>query len=265
MASSALLDIQLFLMALALTGPRAVVMLSLVPGFGGNTLARSTRAAVAFAITLPAVLPTYNFLRDAEAGYLLLMMLGFKEAMVGLMLGVMLAIPMWVAQSVGSILDTQRSPIQISNGNASVDRDASAVGALLVQALVIVMIQAGLFVGVVRILIESYGLWPAYSMAPPFEGVNMEVVMARFGEFLWHVVVYGAPVIIPLMLIDFGMAIIGVFAPNLQVSFMSSPIKSLVGLLVLMLYWPTFSHYVVGDFAHIIDLLPSLLRGGALH
>jgi type III secretion protein T len=128
--------------------------------------------------------------------------------------------------------------------------------------VVLVMIQSGLFVALVRILLESYGVWPAFSLAPPFEVGHIDVVIKRFGEFFWHIIVYGGPVLIPLMLVDFSFALIGVFAPNLQVSFASSPIKSVLGLFILLVYWPTFSHYVAGDFAHMLDLAASLLHAG---
>jgi len=130
------------------------------------------------------------------------------------------------------------------------------------QAVVLVMVQAGLFSALARILIESYAIWPAYTLLPPFEPGHFDVLVQRFGNFLWYVVVYGAPVLIPLVLIEFGFAIIGVFASNLQVSFASAPIKSLVGLLILLAYWATFSHYIVGDFSHLLDLLASLTDAG---
>lgn len=264
MSPSLLIDVQLVLLAAGLTAPRAVVMLAIVPGFGANTFSPALRAAVAFALTLPAVVPTFHALREIHGGTVLMLMLGGKEALIGLVLGVLLAIPMWALQSVGSILDMQRSPIQIQSGNASIDRDASALGGMLVQAMMIVMIQAGLLAGLVRILLDSYVAWPVASLAPPFDPGHGALLLARFGELLWHIVVYGAPLILTLLLIDLGTAVVGAFAPNLQVSFVSSPIKSLTGLFVLLVYWPTLAHYVAGDFARTLDVVPALLQGAGL-
>jgi type III secretion protein T len=262
MPSSLLVDLQSLLLTLALITPRALVCLMILPGFGTRTLTGIMRNAIAIAIALPAALPTFDFVQETPPDYLMAGLLLFKEAAIGLMLGVIMSIPVWVAQSVGSILDTQRSPIQLQSNNNSQDRDASAIGALLLQAVVLVMIQSGLFVALVRILLESYGVWPAFSLAPPFEVGHIDVVIKRFGEFFWHIIVYGGPVLIPLMLVDFSFALIGVFAPNLQVSFASSPIKSVLGLFILLVYWPTFSHYVAGDFANMLDLAASLLHAG---
>ncbi len=260
MPSSLLLDIQAALVTMALITPRVLVCLVILPGFGLNVLTGMAKNAAAMAIALPAALPTFYFVQRSAPDFLTSGVLVFKEALVGLVFGVMMAIPLWVVQSIGSIFDSQRSPIQIQANNASVDRDASASGALLLQAVVLVLVQAGLFSAMARILIESYAAWPAYTLAPPFEPGHADVVIKRFGELFWYIIVYGAPVLIPLVLIEFGFAIIGVFASNLQVSFASAPIKSLLGLLVMLLYWSTLSHYAASDFTHLLDLAASLVE-----
>ena len=259
MPASLLLDLQAVLVTMALVTPRVLVCLVILPGFGLNVLTGLAKNTAAMAIALPAALPTFLFVQRTAPDMLTTGVMVFKEAMIGLMFGVLMAIPLWVVQSIGSIFDSQRSPIQIQANNATVDRDASAVGALLLQAVVLVMVQAGMFAGMARILIESYAVWPAFTLAPPFEPGHFDVLVKRFGELLWYIVVYGAPVLIPLVLIEFGFAIVGVFASNLQVSFASAPVKSLVGLLIMLLYWSTFSHYVAGDFAHLLDLLTVLM------
>ncbi|AWL03528.1 type III secretion system export apparatus subunit SctT [Massilia oculi] len=256
-----LIDLHHLLLAVALTLPRTAVVLAILPGFGAGTLGVMLRAAVAFGMSLPAMLPAYHFVRDHHAGVMLLTALGIKEALIGLVLGILLAAPMWALQSVGSIVDMQRSPIQIQNGNASIDRDASALGGLILQAMVVMMIHAGLLAALARVVLDSYAAWPVGSLGPPFGDVPQAVLVNRFAELMWHIVVYGAPIILVLVLIDLGMAVIGAFAPNLQVSFAASPIKSLAGMFVLLVYWSTLSHYASGDFARALDLIPSLLAG----
>jgi type III secretion protein T len=262
MQPSLLIDVHAALATAALVMPRALVCMRIVPGFGVQTLQGFVRNAVALAFAAPAALPTYEYVQDTPPDLLLAVMLILKEVWIGGLLGVLLSMPMWAVQSVGSILDAQRSPIQIQSNNNSLDRDASALGGMLVQATVLVMIQAGLFVALARILIESYGAWPAWSLAPPFERGQFEEVLKRFGELFWHIVVYGGPVLIPLILIDFGFAMLGAFAPNLQVSFASAPIKSLAGVFMLLVYWPTLAHYVGGDFTRLLDVARKLMQAG---
>ena len=261
---SLIVDAKLVLLTMGLVTPRVLACLLILPGFGTRTLTGLARNAVAMSIALPAALPTFYAVQQTPPDFFLASILIIKETAIGGLMGVMLALPIWTAQAVGSILDTQRLPLQVQANNASLDPDASAIGAMLLQATVMVMIQAGLYVALVRVIIESYGVWPAFSLTPPFEVGQLDVVIRRFSDFFWNIIVYGGPVIIPLLLVDFGFAVLGIFASNLQVSSASSPVKSLVGMLVLLLYWPTFSHYVAGDFSHILDFVAEFFHAGGI-
>jgi type III secretion protein T len=259
MSSSLYLDFQAALITMALVTPRVLVCLMILPGFGLNVLTGPAKKCAAMAFALPAALPTFYYVQETPPDFVLGFMLVFKEAGIGMMLGALMSIPIWAVQSIGSVFDTQRAAVQIQANNSAIDKDASAVGGMLIQAVVMVMVQAGLLVALARILIESFAPWPAYTLMPPFEDGHFDIVIQRFGDLFWHIIVYGAPVIIPLLLIEFAFAMIGVFAQNLQVSFASSPVKSLTGLFILLVYWPTLSHYVAGDFGNLLQLVPQLL------
>lgn len=263
MPESLTLDIQTALLAMSITVPRVLVCLAILPAFGAGILKGVLRNSVAVAIAIPAALPAFFYLRESTPDAMFMLALAFKEAGIGLLFGLMLSVPMWVVQSIGSVFDLQRLPIQTTGSSASVDQDASVIGALLVNALVVFMIQAGLFATLARVLIESFEIWPAQNLMPPFPAGQFDVLMQRVGQFFWHIVVYGTPILLPLLLIDFGVAAIGVFTRHLPVSFITSPIKSLAGLFILLVYWPTLSHYIAGDFAGILNILPSFLRGAA--
>lgn len=260
MQASFLLDINSAAVTMALIAPRAIVCLMILPGFGLNVLQGTARYLAAMALVLPAALPTFLYVQATPPDFILGGCLVLKEGMIGLLLGVMLSVPFWVVQSVASILDSQRAAVQVQANNASVDRDASALGGMLLQATGMVMIQAGLFVALTRILIESYGLWPAFNFTPPFEPEHIDILIKRYGELFWHIIVYGAPVVIPLLFVEFAFAMIGVFASNLQVTASSAPIKCLLGMFMMLAFWPTFSHYIAGDFSRLLDIVAELLQ-----
>jgi type III secretion protein T len=255
---SLLVDLQNAVITLALVTPRVQTCMMFLPTFPWRSMSELLRHSAAIAITLPAAVPTFEFVQHTPPDLFLATMLACKEALIGVIFGVILATPMWLAQSIGSVLDVQRSPIPTQGSGAAAD--SSATGTILLQAVTLVMVQSGLFAALVRILLESYAFWPAFDLLPPFDPGHLDVVVKRFGEFFWHLVVYGGPVLIPLLLIDLAFAIVGVFTPSLQVSFASSPIKCLVGLFVMLVYWPTFSHYLAGDFAHLLDFTTELMQ-----
>jgi type III secretion protein T len=254
------IDVQLALIALALVTPRAYVCLVILPGFGTRTLVGIARNAVGMAIALPAALPTYLALQsDVRGSLLLFAAISLKEALVGAFIGVLLAIPIWVLQSVGSIFDMQRTPVQVQNVSPSIDQDASATGSVLLQAGVLVMIEAGLFLGLTRVMQESYGLWPVLSPLPAFLDVPMAEFLQRVGAFMGSVVVYTAPLLLPFLLVELAFAVVGTFAQGMQVSTLASPVKCVLGMAVLVMYWPTLAHFVAGDFSRQLDLVAAML------
>lgn len=259
MASSPILALNLALLALALVTPRAFVCLAILPGFGTRTLVGVARNAVAMALVLPAALPTYLALQQARFDLLGFAAIALKEATIGVFLGVLLSMPIWALQSVGSFFDLQRTPVQVQNVSASMDQDASATGALLVQAGMLVMIEAGLYLGLTTVLLDSYGLWPVLSPLPTALQVPAAELVARVGGFIGSIVVYTAPLLLPLILVELGFAVLGTFAQGLQVSALASPVKCVLGTAVLVWYWPTLAHHVAGDFSHQLDLVAALL------
>jgi type III secretion protein T len=255
-----LFDFKVALMALALITPRTFVCLAILPGFGTRTLVGMARNAMVIAIALPAVVPTYVAIVEAPPDLVAIVIITLKEGMVGVILGTMLAFPIWIIQSAGTIIDIQRTPIQNHNQNVSQDQDASTLGAFILQAAVIVMIEAGLYLALTKTLLDSYSYWPVVQLTSPIGSAQFDVILQRAGSFLGFVVIYTAPVIIPLLLVELAFAVMGIFAPTMQVSYAASPIKSLTALFVLLVYWSTLSHYISGDFSHQLDLIRALYQ-----
>ena len=259
MSTSLYVDLHAMLISLGLVTPRVMVCLMILPGFGLKSLTGMGVRCAALAIALPAVVPTFYYVQSTPPDLVLGIMLAVKEAFLGMMLGALLSMPFWVVQSIAAVFDNQRMAIQMPMANPAVDQDAGPLAGMLIQAVAVAMMQAGLFIALTRILIESFAPWPAHLLAPPFDPGHFDIVIRRFGDLFWHIIVYGAPIIIPLLLVEFCFAMIGVFAPNLQVTFAASPIKSLGGLLIVLVYWSTLSHHIIGDFTGLLQLVPSLL------
>jgi len=69
---------------------------------------------------------------------------------------------------------------------------------------------------------------------------------------------YAAPFIAVLLFLEFGFAVLGLYSPQLQVSTLATPVKSLVGLGILLLYFPLLQDLIVERMAQLADLKHSL-------
>ena len=80
MPSSLLLDLQTALVALSLTTPRILVCLRMLPGFAMRNLSPLTRTAIAMAVSAPAVVATFLYVRETPLDVMYATVLIFKEA-----------------------------------------------------------------------------------------------------------------------------------------------------------------------------------------
>ena len=69
---------------------------------------------------------------------------------------------------------------------------------------------------------------------------------------------YAAPFIAVLLLLEFGVALLSLYSPQLQVSSLAMPVKCLAGLAFLLLYMPLLQDLIVGRMSLLGDLKHSL-------
>jgi type III secretion protein T len=87
-------------------------------------------------------------------------------------------------------------------------------------------------------LYTSYGVWPVFS-----EGILMAketplVILGSFDDMLRTTVIISAPVIMVMFLATVGLGFVNRTAPQLNVFFLSMPIKSALGIAFLIIYLP---------------------------
>lgn len=70
--------------------------------------------------------------------------------------------------------------------------------------------------------------------------------LSLLGDTFTHLVLYAAPFIALLLLIEFAVALLSLYSPQLQVFVLSMPAKSLAGLGFLLLYLPQLEELIVG-------------------
>ena len=189
------------------------------------------------------------------------MMLGallLKEVALGILLGLLLAMPFWMFESVGALLDNQRGALAGGQLNPSLGPDATPIGHLF-KHLVIFLLIASLGLGTLtQVIWDSYLIWPPTVWFPLPAANGMGVFISLLGDTFTHMLLYAAPFIAVLLLLEFGIALLGVYSQQLQVSTLAPPIKSLAGIGILLLYFALLQDLIVGRISLLGDLKHSL-------
>jgi type III secretion protein T len=70
-----------------------------------------------------------------------------------------------------------------------------------------------------------------------------DLLLTQMNRFVTTALLLAAPVLLAMFLTELGLALVSRFAPQLQVFFLAMPIKSALGILVLMVYAGTLFDY----------------------
>lgn len=197
-------------------------------------------------------------LASQDYSAIMLVALLLKEVALGILLGVLLAMPFWMFESVGALLDNQRGALAGGQLNPSLGPDATPIGHMFKQ-LAIFLLMTSLGLGTLtQVIWDSYLIWPPTLWFPLPAANGFEVFIGLLGDTFTHMMLYAAPFIAVLLLLEFGIALLGVYSQQLQVSTLAPPVKSLAGIGILLLYFALLQDLIVGRISLLGDLKHSL-------
>lgn len=249
---------QLFLATLAMTQPRILAMLVMLPVFSRQVMPGTLRYGVSAALGLllvPKLMPDYAQL---DLQVLDLIVIVVKEVFIGFVLGLLAAIPFWIFEAVGFVVDNQRGASMGSILNPATGDDSSPLGILFNQAYIVFFLVSGGFALTMTVLYDSFLLWDLWHWTPTLRPESVPLLLDQFSRLMRMTLLWAAPAIIAMFLAELGLALASRFAPQLQVFFLAMPIKSALALLVLVLYMSTLFEYALETNEDVVTVLPFL-------
>ena len=169
-------------------------------------------------------------------------LLALKEAVIGFLIGFFAAIPFWIAENVGNFIDNQRGATMGEVYSPLNGSQVSTTGIFFTQIVSTVFFVSGAILLVLGALYKSYAVWPVFPAdAGGFIAFAPNAPVQMLGALdgmLRTTVVISAPVIIVMFLATIGLGLVNRTAPQLNVFFLSMPVKSALGVAMLILYLP---------------------------
>lgn len=244
--------------ALALTQARILAMFLVLPLFNAQIVPRLVRFSIAGALgwmVVPAVHADLQNIDFTAAQWLVVIV---KEAFVGFVIGYIAAIPFWVFEAIGFLVDNQRGASIASTLNPLTGNDSSPLGILFNQAFMVYFLISGGFTVLLSVLFDSFTYWPVTTWFPRMTMDAVPLFLQQLDHLMHMAVLLAAPILLAMFLAEVGLALVSRFVPQLQVFFMAMPIKSALAMLVMMLYAATLFDYAADQMESILDILPLL-------
>src|ERR1700733_1718045 len=129
--------------ALGLAMARMTGVVLVLPVFTRLRMTGIVRSGGAFAFSIPVMPHMLTAFGDTLPGVLELTGLMVKELFLGVLLGVLFAVPFWGAETAGNIIDQQRGAFSTFLGDPSGMEEASVVGTLFVLVLISLFLMVG--------------------------------------------------------------------------------------------------------------------------
>jgi len=114
----------------------------------------------------------------------------------------------------------------------------STTGIFFTQIVSTLFFVSGAVLLFLGALYHSYAIWPVFSSGPDFSPEAPVRMLDALDGMLRTTVIISAPVVILMFLATIGLGFVNRTAPQLNVFFLSMPIKSALGIALLVIYLP---------------------------
>ncbi|MER9305814.1 type III secretion system export apparatus subunit SctT [Mesorhizobium sp. M0496] len=221
----------------ALASTRTAGMMLIIPFLGRGIVTGLARNGVIMALSLPVMAHAWATRpANLEIWHLQMFLgLGLKELLLGIVLGMPIAATVWGVEAAGTFVDNQRGAAMVSLLNPASGNQVSPLGTLLAQLFVTSLFVTGGFSELINTLYRSHDVWPLWSLLPAFGPAFATGVLHLADVVMLLTLLLAGPAIVAMFLSEIGLALIGRFAPQLQVFFIAMSVKSAVALLLLIL------------------------------
>lgn len=186
-----------------------------------------------------------------------------KEVFVGIVIGFFFGSVLWALEAAGTIIDTKVGATLAQVVDPLSGHQTSLNGAFLGRLAGVVFVASGGLSLLLRVLMESYAIWPVAAPMPVLDGRSLALFEGEFGRLMVLATLFAAPVLAVLFLIDAGLGLMNRFAQQLNVFSLSLSIKSFAATFVLLLLVGSYVTAILRDIASRPGVILDILRGMA--
>ena len=232
------LEFHRWILAAVLAMARIAGAFAVCPALTDSMIPGVARRAAVFAFACLAIPFVKDGMPPGEPNVWMFGVVAFKEALIGFLIGFFAAIPFWIAENVGNFIDNQRGATMGEVYSPLSGAQVSTTGIFFTQIVSTVFFVGGAILIFLGAIYSSYTIWPVFAKGVSFVKDAPVQMLDSLDGMLRATVVISAPVIIIMFLATLGLGLVNRTAPQLNVFFLSMPVKSALGVAMLIVYLP---------------------------
>jgi type III secretion protein T len=180
----------------------------------------------------------------------------FKETFIGLVMGFVVSIFLWVVEGVGHLIDFQTGASNSTTFDPLTNTEAGPTSRFLVQLVITLFLTSGGFMTLLGVIFESYRVWPVFSFYPDMNASVESFFLHQTDSLMLLTVKLAAPIVMILVVAELGLGLVNRFAPHLNVFSLAMPIKGALAVLMLV----TFLSFLYDSLRQFMAPDQALLR-----
>jgi len=227
-----------WILAFAVSSLRIGAAFAICPALTDSMISGLMRRVVVLAFTFLVVPFTMQALPAVELRWEYLALVSLKEVLIGTLIGFFSAVPFWIGENVGNFIDNQRGATMGEVYSPLSGAQVSSTGIFFTQLISTIFFVSGAILLLLAALYSSYRLWPVFGGWVSFHPTTPTQILGTLDGMLRSTVVIAAPPVILMFLATIGLGFVNRTAPQLNVFFLSMPVKSALGLAMLVVYLP---------------------------
>lgn len=228
---------------------RILPILTLASFFGAKVLPHPVKMGLGiciFAIILPKLLVVTKEPIPFDA---FIIFIALKEFFIGYALGIFALVPFWVVEMAGLVTDHQRGGAALNVQDPTLQSQSSPLATFNNLILIYLFyIFNGPFI-FLEILVDSFDKLPPDQMLTKLFFYDKTPFWQAIIQLFGHVATMGiqlaSPALLAILMTDMFLGIINRMAPQVMITFLGMPLKSLLGLALICLGWKLFTNQMI--------------------
>jgi len=244
---------------------RFLPIISLSPFFGSRVLPHPVKVMFAltmFIVFLPKLLVVTTTPLTFDSMLLLYLI---KELFIGFVLGFIIGVPFMIVQNAGIIIDHQRGGASLMVNDPTIQNQSSPLGTLFNFILICIFYMLdGPFLFIDAIV-------TSYDVVPPDQFFNRSFFASD--SFFWNpqmidllnkmmviTIRLASPALLTILMTDVFLGIANRLAPQVQITFLGMPLKSLLALAIVFFGWQLFTDELGHEIYYWLSYINNTLK-----
>jgi len=257
-------DLQPVLTIFLLFLARMLPIIALSPFLGARVLPNPVKVSLAISLFV-IFFPQMLILTTTPLGFNLnALFLLFKEILVGFILGFIISMPFSIVQSAGMIIDHQRGGASLMVNDPTIQNQSSPLGTMFNMVLIFLFWVLDIPFLFIDTIFTSYEIIPPdqyinplfFDLKSPFFKNQLELL----NKVMVLSIQLATPALLAILMTDVFLGIVNRLAPQVQITFLGMPLKSLLGLAVICFGWNLLTSQMVKDSFFWLNSINSIFK-----